>query len=315
MRQRKGYTAFAVLMVCAVLLALKMCPPALREADAAQLLAQTEEIRVLSGAPEGTEYVKYTRRQLLQGTLLQVSAENPLPQDYPAPNVRGVRAVVGAYLPALEETALTRETIQALCDMQTAHPLENMIIARGGVSIAQQNLCRRDVFEKLTLVCSLEEAAARSRQMVPAGGESEHQLGTAFDVVLTGVTGMGRADLMEWNETGLWLRQNMWRYGFIRRGEPEHESHEKHVCDALHVRYTGTVHAAAMQAGGWCLEEYLQILRTHGAITVSVEGQRDAYVYWLPYEGDGGMTALLPSRYGDCSLDNLGGAVFTCMAQ
>ena len=209
MRQRKGYTAFAVLMVCAVLLALKMCPPALREADAAQLLAQTEEIRVLSGAPEGTEYVKYTRRQLLQGTLLQVSAENPLPQDYPAPNVRGVRAVVGAYLPALEETALTRETIQALCDMQTAHPLENMIIARGGVSIAQQNLCRRDVFEKLTLVCSLEEAAARSRQMVPAGGESEHQLGTAFDVVLTGVTGMGRADRMEWNETGLWLRQNM----------------------------------------------------------------------------------------------------------
>ena len=312
---KKGYLCFAVLTVCAVLLGLKLCPPAVQEADAAQWLAQKDEIQVLSGAPAGGEYVNCTRRQLLQGTLLQVSAKAPLPEDFPAPNVRGVRAVVGAYLPAREETALTRETIQALCDMQYDHPLENVTITRGGVSAAQQNLCRREVFENLSLVCSLEEAAARSREVVPAGGESEHQLGTAFDLVLTGVTEMGRADAMEWNETGLWLRENMWRYGFVRRGAPEHQDHERHVCDALHVRYVGTVHAAAMQAGNWCLEEYLQVLRTNGAITVCVEGQRDAYVYWLPCEGNEGMTVMLPSRYGDCSLDNAGGAVFTCMEQ
>lgn len=313
-KQLRTGSAVLVLLLGAVLMWTGMGGEIVQTADAIGALAQRDGVTVTVGAPEGTEQVSYTRRQLLQGKLLLISALHPLPADYPAPNVRGVRQVVGAYLPAQEQTALAREVIQALCDMQFDRPLTDVTLLRGAVSRAQQDALRLEAFHRYCCVTSLEEAARLSRLSTPAGGESEHQTGCCVDLILQGNTQMGKQDVLEWNETGLWLRDNMWRYGFIRRGSPE-AMDEEHVCDSLHIRYVGRVHAAAMYAGGWTLEEYLDVLQSCGAITVCEQGQRDAYVYWLPYDGEGGMQALLPSRFGDASLTNTGGAVFTCMAQ
>lgn len=293
----------------------RMVHPAETETAAAGIvIAEGNGIRVLSGAPDGYFDVTYTRSQLLKGTLPVVSPGHPLPEDFPVPNIRGVRKTVGAYLPALEETALARDAIQALCDLQYDHPLTQVFITRGALSMAQQNEERRKVFESLLYTCSVEEAAKKSREKEPAGGESEHQLGLCFDLLWTEGAELGKSDLIACCDTGLWLKENMWQYGFIRRGAPEHRAHEENVCGNLHIRYVGIPHAAAMQAGNWCLEEYLNILRTYGRITVKTDGQRDAYVYWQPMEQDESICVRLPSPYGDVSFDNMGGAVFTCMA-
>lgn len=293
----------------------RMVHPAETETTAAgMVIAEGNGIRVLSGAPDGYFDVTYTRSQLLKGTLPVVSPLHPLPEDFPSPNARGVRKVVGAYLPALEETALARDAIQALCDLQYDYALQGVRITRGAVSMAQQNEERRKMFENLLHTCSVEEAAEKSRQREPAGGESEHQLGLCFDLVWTEGAELGKGDMIACCDTGLWLKENMWQYGFIRRGAPEHRAHEENVCGNLHIRYVGVPHAAAMQAGNWCLEEYLNILRTYGCITVQVEGQRGNCIYWLPLTHEDGITARLPSPYCDVSFDNMGGAVFTCTA-
>lgn len=304
----------ALLTVFCMGLGFMVLPAETETASEGTVLARKDGICVLSGAPDGYFDVTYSRSQLLKGALPVVSPAHPLPGDFPAPNTRGVRKVVGAYLPALEETALAREALQALCDLQYDHPLTDVRITRGAVSMAQQNEERRKVFDRLLHTCSLEEAAEKSRQMEPAGGESEHQLGLCFDLVWTEGAAVGKEDAITCCDTGLWLRDNMWQYGFIRRGVPEHKDHEENVCAHLHIRYVGMPHAAAMRAGNWCLEEYLNILRTYGRITVQIDGQRDTYIYWHPIEDEERLTVRLPSPYGDVSFDNMGGAVFTCAA-
>ena len=298
----------AALLLMAALTGLWQALPS-PGADEVRVLAQKGDVRVLAGAPDGDVHVAFSRQQLEQGLFMLVDQTPPLPDDLKGIQVRGVRQVVGAYLPVQEGVSLTRETIQALCDMQFAYPLTDVTVTRGAVSASQQDGERREYLLTLLKTCSLEEASRRAEAEMPMGGASEHQLGTAFDLKFTGETKIG-GDEMGWNDTGRWLRENMWRYGFIRRGKTGHEAHENHLCPDVHIRYVGTAHAAAMYAGDWCMEEYLQLLHREGSITVQIEGDKDAYIYAVPMT-DAGAEMLLPSPYGDQSADNMGYAVFT----
>lgn len=302
----------AVLLMMAALTGLWQALPS-PGADEVRVLAQKGEVTVVAGAPAGDVSVRFSRQQLEQGLLMAVDRLHPLPEGMKVPAVRGVRQVVGAYLPVQEGVALTRETIQALCDMQFDRALGDVTVTRGAVSAAQQDEERRKYLMTLLQVCSLEEAARRAEREMPMGGASEHQLGTAFDLRFTGETKIG-GDEMGWNETGKWLEENMWRYGFIRRGMPGHEGHESHLCPNVHVRYVGVSHAAAMYAGNWCLEEYLDLLHREGSITVQIGGKKDAWVYAVPMT-EAGAEAYLPSPYGDQSADNMGYAIFTRFAK
>lgn len=268
---------------------------------------------VSAGAPAltGTDTV-ISRQTLLQGTLLSVSPLHPLPADFPAPNTRAIRAMVGSYLPAQEGVALWRDAVYALCEMQAVRPLEDGVtLCRGAVSAAQQEAWQREAFARYLSVYPLSEALQSAQAAVPGADESEHRTGYALDLMMTGALNLSQADPLLRNDTGVWLAENMWRSGWIRRYGPG--SKAEGGCENVHLRYVGKVHAAAMHALNLDLEEYLDYLHQQGAVTVCRDGAPWAYLYALPC--DGGLTIPLPAdtEY-QVSLDNRGYAVLAMAA-
>lgn len=270
-------------------------------------LAERDGIRVLAGVPDvpGEERT-FSRQVLLAGTLLPVGPEHPLPRDYPAPSTRTLRAQVGLYLPTEEETALRAEAIYALCEMQLARPMEDgAVLTVGAVSSAQQEEMLRDAFGRCLRVYPLEEAMAMARALVPGGGQSEHQTGLAVDVRLTGALEMGYADPLERNETGRWLSENMWRYGFIRRYTRDGEAGN---CENIHLRFVGKIHAAAMHTLDISFEEYWALLKSTGGLTLERDGQRWAWVLCRPCD-DAFTVSVPPGAECTASTDGSGCAV------
>ena len=307
-RRKRGFFR-ELLPLGLFLLALALLSAAFPKAEpvkAALPLAERDGIRVLAGIPDvpGEERT-FSRQELLAGTLLPVSPVHPLPRDCPAPSTRTLRAQVGLYLPAEEETALRAEAIYALCEMEMEHPLEDgTVLTVGAVSCAQQEEMLREAFDRYARVYPLEEAVSRAREQVPGGGMSEHQTGLAVDVRLTGILELGRENPLERNETGRWISENMWRYGFIQRYTRQEE---EGVCENVHLRYVGRIHAAAMHALDVSLEKYWALLRETGGLTLEREGRRWAWVVCAPCSDD--FTVSVPEG-ADCavSMDNDGHA-------
>lgn len=270
------------------------------------VLGRREEITVLRGAPEQTDTAYRKREQLLRGTLVLASPLHPLPDDAPPPDTRSIRALVGSYLPVEGDVALCREAIYALCRLHTDHDMTGcLIIADGAVSRAQQDQRLREAFARCQQVYPLSEAMRRAKDLVPRGGESEHQTGWAVDIALSGPLSLGQQDPLARTEYGQWLGENLWRYGFIRRYGTENEEGN---CENIHLRYAGEAHAAAMRALNATLEEYWALLRREGALTLQKGGHDAAYIYCAPCDGSGGC--FLPGNdAAQYSADNAGYAV------
>lgn len=270
-----------------------------------RVLAQRDGWAVLRGAPENASTKYQDRDTLLRGALTLVSPRHPLPMDAPPPETRSIRALVGSYLPVDGDAALCKEAVYALCNLQTEHSMTgHALLFDGAVSHAQQDQRQKDAFHRCQQVYPLSEALARAREAVPAGGESEHQTGWAIDVKLLGALSMGRNDPLERTDYGQWLKDSLWRYGFIRRYAAEGE---EGACENIHLRYVGPLHAAAMHALGMTMEEYWALLRQEGALTVQKDGQDAAYLYSAPCGADGGCLLPTGSR-AEFSADNTGWA-------
>lgn len=264
---------------------------------------------VSCGAPkQGQKNVTYTRRDLLLGTLLLVGPEHPLPSDFPGANARGVRQMVGSYLNAQEGVALREEVVYALCDMRVSRLMNDALLNRGAVSSATQNSLRREAFSRYLAVGTVENALEQMNKNVPRAGESEHQTGLCVDVELLGDLSYASTDPLKRTETGRWISENMAAYGFVRRYMTQGEDGG---CEGIHLRYVGKVHAQAMQAGGWTLEEYLAALRANGCLTVRGEGYTACV---LAFEGDaGGSVSAMADAVVTVSADNAGWTIVTAV--
>ena len=73
-------------------------------------------------------------------------------------------------------------------------------------------------------------------------------------------------------ETGVWLRENAWRFGLI--------TEEK--MGNLRFRYVGPVHAAVLHALQMDLEAYLFFLRQTGQAVLKRNGQAVAWIFCVP---------------------------------
>lgn len=265
------YAALTVILSAGLLLFL--CQPGGAEKD--MLLAEREEWALVRGAslPPGRT-VTFTREQWLQGPLMLASPEHPLPPDYPAPDARAVRAMVGSYLPVQEGTALRADVTYALCAMQTEHSFVGQaVISQGVVSAAQQDDLRRAAYARYAAVYPLAEALEKAYAAVPGGNESEHQTGYTLDLVLTEPLAMKEKNPLLRNEAGRWFSEHMARYGFIQR---------QGVCENVHLRYVGLPHAAAMELLGLGLEDYLVFLHKEKKLTLLRDGQPYAFLLCVP---------------------------------
>ena len=101
---------------------------------------------------------------------------------------------------------------------------------------------------------------AIARSASPAGN-SEHQLGFAFDIYderLEETYGAGKAhehyhDTPEWQ----WIVENGPKYGLIHRFLKGKSEVTGFIYEAWHFRYVGVEHAMAIAETDYCLEEYV----------------------------------------------------------
>lgn len=308
------FLACAAFLAAAAGLILMLCLRAPGAMENEKPLSARDGWALQRGAPVLTgETVWIPRAQLLQGTLLWVDAQYPLPEDFPPPNTRSVRAMVGSYLPARENVLLWEDAIYALCTMHLEHSLaDGVTLTQGALSFAQQEAARREAFERFCLVYPLAEAFSRAAAAVPAGGESDHQTGYAVDLALTPPLSMGEKDPLRRNETGKWVAEHLWRFGFFYQA-PNQEARGP-VCENIHLRFVGKPHGAALHVLGAGLEDYLALLHAEKALTLLRDGEPYAYLFCVPCPGDFSF-ALPPDREYLVSADNMGYAILALSAQ
>ena len=145
---------------------------------------------------------------------------------------------------------------------------------------------------------------APNRALVALPGHSEHQVGLAVDISYEGVN-IGNS------VQGTWLMENSYRYGFILR-YPAHKTEITGVpFEPWHYRYVGQPHAYFMTGNDLVLEEYIDLLKTAGEITVVLDGT----VYRVHYLAGPDEVIEIPENYAFwASLDNTGGIIVTTWA-
>lgn len=123
-------------------------------------------------------------------------------------------------------------------------------------------------------------ASVNSRSALP--GQSEHQLGTAVDLV-TKIPGIGYEPEPEMDRTPgfAWLRANAFRYGYAMsypRGAGDVRSPNPrtgYVYEPWHWRYVGIAHATAFEMcarRGLTLQEYLRAIKANPYMTCESRG-------------------------------------------
>lgn len=103
------------------------------------------------------------------------------------------------------------------------------------------------------------EAYAKKYVAIP--GFSEHHTGLAVDIGIFYEDG-SQGSFSE-SRNAVWMRENCYRFGFVRRYAEDKTKITGISNEAWHFRYVGMPHAAFMTEKNFCLEEYIDYLREH----------------------------------------------------
>ena len=193
------------------------------------------------------------------GTLWLVNSENLLEAGYKPKNMVQVngypmrKEVRDAYLTMLGDMKKTRIDSPIL---QSAYRPQKY----------QQILFQEKYRSLLSEGRSEQEARRLTAYAVAPPGASEHQTGLAIDLSTDGElsTHFGAT------HTGIWIRNNCHRYGFVIRYPSDKTAITRIMYEPWHLRYVGLPHSAFMRELGLCLEEYVDHLR-----------ENQMLIYWI----------------------------------
>ena len=103
------------------------------------------------------------------------------------------------------------------------------------------------------------EEYARSYVAIP--GYSEHHTGLSVDMSIFYED--GSEGTFSESENAVWMNENSYHYGFIRRYAEDKVEVTGISNEAWHFRYVGIPHATYMATQNLCLEEYIDYLRAN----------------------------------------------------
>ncbi|MBR0378255.1 MAG: M15 family metallopeptidase [Lachnospiraceae bacterium] len=103
------------------------------------------------------------------------------------------------------------------------------------------------------------EEYARSYVAVP--GYSEHHTGLSVDMSIYYED--GSEGTFSESENAVWMNENSYHYGFVRRYAEDKVEVTGISNEAWHFRYVGIPHATYMATNNLCLEEYIDYLRAN----------------------------------------------------
>ena len=169
--------------------------------------------------------------------ILLVNDKHPLAADYVPEDLVCLYDMRHSFRLAASDIYLTRTAYEAAQEMFAAAEAQNMngfILTSGYRSYDRQ----KEIF------------AESEPGYAQAPGCSEHQTGLCFDVTCYNDDGFENTPQYRW------LRDNAYKYGFIRR-YPENKVHITGIAsEPWHYRYVGKTAAGIMQTYGITLEEY-----------------------------------------------------------
>lgn len=200
---------------------------------------------VMSPPPcaEGDEPTIFAREQDWYRTI--VDPTYALPDLYQPPDL----------VPASEANYSAEYRIRALV-VEDLNRMRNGILEAGIPEVALI-AGYRSVDDQRSLFARRE--AEHGREAAVEGtarpGHSEHHLGTAIDVRPIGATDVDAT--FGDTETGRWLEENSWRYGFVLSYPEGSEALTCYKYEPWHFRYVGPELASRIAESGLTLREYL----------------------------------------------------------
>lgn len=121
-----------------------------------------------------------------------------------------------------------------------------------------------------------ENGEEYAQAYVAQPGYSEHHTGLACD--LTFYTDDGQIVSIADHEYGYWLGVNCIENGFVRRYPQDKVDITKISYEAWHFRYVGVPHAYAMTEFDYCLEEYIDAVKSYTSDTKMLYVKKSANV-------------------------------------
>lgn len=181
--------------------------------------------------------------------LLLVSVQTPLPEDFTV----DLETVSGGKVDTRIAEALRQMTADAKGDGV------QLLICSAYRNVKEQSvLYEKKLAYYRALGYDETQCANRAGRFVQPPGASEHHTGLAVDF-WNGVSGE-LSDAYARTDAYFWLKEHAAQYGFIERYPADKEEVTGIAWEPWHFRYVGPSHAAAISAGGLCLEEYLNTM-------------------------------------------------------
>ena len=150
----------------------------------------------------------------------------------------------------------------------------------------------RDVdYQQQLYDADLAASGLSTSDSVSKPGYSEHHTGYALDLSYQSSAGNNYLD-----GTGdyAWLVENCYKYGFIVRYTEDKSSITGIISEPWHYRYVGTVHAEAITKGGYCLEEYIEMIKLHDSTNPYEFTSESGSKYLIYYTAGAGATTDVP---------------------
>lgn len=124
--------------------------------------------------------------------------------------------------------------------------------------------CGKQTSGKLPITQEEKEANVATYSCAP--GTSDHQTGLAVDIIDKTLPDRFNGLIQEYGETesGKWLAENSWKFGFVLRFPEGKEEDTGIIYEPWHFRFVGRTHAAKMYELNMCLEEYTDYLISDG---------------------------------------------------
>jgi D-alanyl-D-alanine carboxypeptidase len=158
---------------------------------------------------------------------------------------------------------------------------------------------------------TLYQKNSGSDTTVAQPGYSEHHTGYAVDLSYNSSTGY---TYLDGSGSYAWIDENCYQYGFVVRYPDGKSAITGMDYEPWHLRYVGKVHAEAMTKGGYCLEEYIDMLKLHDYESPYEFVSESGASYQIYYVASGGDTTELPAPNGKAytvSGTNEGGFIVT----
>ena len=249
----------------------------------------------------------FSRQALLDGKMMIIDAQHPLPEEMLTPNTFNI-ATYGRRLILTSSVRIKtgKETLFALeqlFEQLRAENIEDLYVWAGSTTKEEQQSSRIELLRKLMRENLPAVSFEKALQNTEEPGTGALLLPYAIEIGLFEPSGKLACDQpLHETEQGKRFLDLAWRFGFV----PEGEEHP------MRFRYVGKAHATAITYLNLSFKAYLRLMHERGRIVIN-EGGNPAYlIVCVPYDGGDAVFDLPECRHYEAGIDNLGYVLVAC---